>query len=240
MTEQDYQILLSAIIILIGLYLAFFKSYFKEKGKNLATLDDIGAITTIVENVKKENNTQLELMKKDLQLLSKSQIANYDDERKAIIEFMGEINTFYSSCIDVPIVSADPEGLAILLEKRSKNDSEFSKVQIKASNLSLFCENKEISNAVHPVMVKLTEIKGKTSIAITKAMAQARLQKHRSDIHLGNPSAENFKLFEQELEKGVKQHQEFLDLKLEHYKDYLTAYTPLHNLCKQYLKAKQV
>lgn len=52
METEEINLILEIIIIIGGLYLIFFKSYFKEKGKNLATLEDIGQITEKVEGVK--------------------------------------------------------------------------------------------------------------------------------------------------------------------------------------------
>ena len=60
---QTIQIIIEIIIVIIGLYLAFFKAYFKEKGKNLATKEDITEITQKIETVKNEIyfNTQSKL-----------------------------------------------------------------------------------------------------------------------------------------------------------------------------------
>lgn len=46
------QLVIQSLLLLFALYLAFFKSYFQEKGKNLATQEDIHRITSLVENVK--------------------------------------------------------------------------------------------------------------------------------------------------------------------------------------------
>lgn len=58
---------LEIVIIIGGLYLAFFKSYFTEKGKNLATFEDITGITTKIESVKEVFNTKIESIKSELQ-----------------------------------------------------------------------------------------------------------------------------------------------------------------------------
>jgi hypothetical protein len=53
--NMDFEIInlsLNVLIAIGGVYLIFFKSYFKEKGKNLATKEDIGVITTKIEEVK--------------------------------------------------------------------------------------------------------------------------------------------------------------------------------------------
>jgi chemotaxis protein histidine kinase CheA len=67
MEIQVVNIALNILILIGGLYLIFFKSYFKEKGKNLATFEDVEAITEKVENVKKDFNIKLEELKSELQ-----------------------------------------------------------------------------------------------------------------------------------------------------------------------------
>lgn len=61
---------LAAIILYsaINFVLIILVSYFKEKGKNLATKDDIADITSIVEAVKTEHQLRMESLKKDLQI----------------------------------------------------------------------------------------------------------------------------------------------------------------------------
>lgn len=66
MENQTVNIILDILIILIGLYLIFFKSYFKEKGKNLATFEDIGKITEKVETVKSTFQKLIENLRSDL------------------------------------------------------------------------------------------------------------------------------------------------------------------------------
>jgi hypothetical protein len=68
MKTEEINLILDIVIIIVGLYLAFIKSYFKEKGKNLATLEDIGKITNKVEEVKHDFYTKIEITKKDLEL----------------------------------------------------------------------------------------------------------------------------------------------------------------------------
>jgi len=46
------QLTISILTVLVGIYLAFVKSYFTEKGRNLATKQDISQITKEIETVK--------------------------------------------------------------------------------------------------------------------------------------------------------------------------------------------
>lgn len=68
MSKEVISIIINSSVLIIGFYLAFFKSYFQEKGKNLATSEDIQRITVQVEQVKKQFNGELELLKTQLSL----------------------------------------------------------------------------------------------------------------------------------------------------------------------------
>ncbi len=60
-------ILIVFISFIIGLFFrSFFPSYFKEKGKNLATKEDIEGITNKIERIRSEYSSNLELVKAEL------------------------------------------------------------------------------------------------------------------------------------------------------------------------------
>lgn len=80
----------------ISLYLAFFKSFITEKGKNLATKKDIGEITAIVGEVKNKFDSNLEYLKNRLNLYSESFHSIKSLERDALIE----INKKYSDWLN--------------------------------------------------------------------------------------------------------------------------------------------
>jgi len=66
MIIQLMSILRDILVITGVIYLIFFKSYFREKGKNLATLEDIEGITLKVEGVKKTFKENIENLRADL------------------------------------------------------------------------------------------------------------------------------------------------------------------------------
>jgi hypothetical protein len=80
---NNLQIILDIVLILIGLYLVFFKSYFSEKGKNLATKEDIGAITQEIETIKNE-----------VGIHSQIKLKYYFDQKKAAIDFLNSISVW--------------------------------------------------------------------------------------------------------------------------------------------------
>jgi len=92
MSKESIEIALNACVLLLCFYLAFFKSYIQEKGKNLATTEDIQKITVLVEQAKKQFNEDLELLKNHLSLYNQNFVDIKTLERNALIE----INTRYS------------------------------------------------------------------------------------------------------------------------------------------------
>lgn len=68
MDLQWVQFFIQLAILFVGCYIAFWKSYFTEKGKNLATVQDISQITELVESVKAEFAKETESLKSKLQL----------------------------------------------------------------------------------------------------------------------------------------------------------------------------
>jgi len=239
MTQQNIEIILDILLIIIGLYLAFFKSYFQEKGKNLATLEDIGKITKIIESVKQDNNTQLELIKTELALVSKTQLVIYDDERKAIIEFIGAITGFYESNINIPLESDTPEGFAYMQERIRVLDNDYGKVQIARSRLLLFCFDGKILEAISPVLLALADINGQTQAFRFNFLGKQKMVKHIEDTYIEFPHLTDMKKLNAQHSEKIKIHREFLDFSIKFYKDYLVNYNNLLFICKDYLKTKK-
>ncbi len=83
------QIILESALIILGFYLAFFKSYSEEKGKNLATKEDIAEITKKIENVKSE-----------IQLLTDRK-KNFEKEmRQSLLDYHSAFNTWYVNILE--------------------------------------------------------------------------------------------------------------------------------------------
>jgi len=96
MSQLFILIILQALTIVLGLYLAFFKSYIQKKGKNLATQEDIKKITKIIEETKIQFTADTEYLKNRLSLYSQSFQSIKTLERNAIIE----VNTKYSELLN--------------------------------------------------------------------------------------------------------------------------------------------
>lgn len=64
------QLIIIFLQIAIGLLSAYLLYYAQQKGKNQADKEDLKKLTEVVEEVKKKNNEEIELLKANLSLLT--------------------------------------------------------------------------------------------------------------------------------------------------------------------------
>jgi len=84
------QISFDIVLTILGLYLAFGKSYFSEKGKNLATKEDIGFITREIETVKNEIVFSIQ-RKSDFLKESKEVALAFNDNASFFIDYSSKV-----------------------------------------------------------------------------------------------------------------------------------------------------
>ncbi|MCX6351402.1 MAG: hypothetical protein NTX03_06045, partial [Bacteroidetes bacterium] len=164
----------------------------------------------------------------------------YDDERKAIIEFLGTVSEFYESNINIPNETNTTEGFAYMQEQIRTLEKEYSRVQIANSKLQLFCFESKILEAAKPVMTELAKIAGHTQMFRFKVLGNQRMTKLLEEQVRSSPNSmdTNYKI-----DIYYKEHnqtvEEFYKMKIDFYKDYIDMYSNLSLICKEYLKTKQ-
>jgi hypothetical protein len=96
---MDYNInfIFNLLMLFAVLYIAFLKSYSNEKGKNLATKEDIGEITKEVENVKQFFNESLEKLKSDLNLSTQIRFSLKSAEIEALLNLYEKYFVWFNS-----------------------------------------------------------------------------------------------------------------------------------------------
>lgn len=103
MTLIDYFILTGIQLIittLIGFWFKnYFPAYFKKKGENLATKEDIGEITKIVKYVEVNLNKELEKFKSDLSIEREFSTKRKFEERDAILKFWDSISILHLNLV---------------------------------------------------------------------------------------------------------------------------------------------
>ena len=93
MTQGDIQIVLEIVVICIGLYLALVKSYFQEKGKNLATKEDI-----------EETTKKIERVKSDVGILTQRKISLSAEKQNSLLDFNSKYAAWLNYILNVSII----------------------------------------------------------------------------------------------------------------------------------------
>jgi len=100
------EIIIDVLFLLGVLYLAFFRSYFQEKGKNLATREDIQKITSLVENVKTQ-----------LQYSLQAKLVLKREEHDALLNYYTRLYAWFHSINTFNFTGVTHENLNILDER---------------------------------------------------------------------------------------------------------------------------
>lgn len=82
------------LLVIISGFVQFIIAFFKEKGKNLATKDDIGKITNEIKIVESKFINQTEILKSQLSILTNVQTEISAIERNVIIDFNKQLFSF--------------------------------------------------------------------------------------------------------------------------------------------------
>ena len=140
------QIALQIILILIGLYLALVKSYFQEKGKNIATKEDIEEITQKVEKIKN-----------DLNYSTQTKLSIKAEEKKALIDFYEKYYQFQNYLFDVTLVGIHEDNKEKIRDIEEKIDELKSDYDIASAKMELLVDNEKFINDTK--LLKLNTIK---------------------------------------------------------------------------------
>ncbi|KAA9327232.1 hypothetical protein F0P96_18540 [Hymenobacter busanensis] len=131
------------VLFMLAMYQAFFKSYFTEKGKNVATQEDIAGITQQVEAVKNEFSKDLEQLRTDLQYKNQMRISLRGEEKKAIVECFEamEVLRHFSS---VKYLGYDEDNYEEIMSTIKKLDDYYTNYKIAEAKTKLYVGNSDL------------------------------------------------------------------------------------------------
>ena len=242
MSDTTIVILANAFISGLFVYVNnYFPSYFKKKGENLATKEDIEGITKIVEGVKLGNSKDFEIIKLELGIVSKSQEAIFDDERKSIIDFFGAVTSFYESNMDIQTIPYDSEGINIIREEIRNHQLDYAKLQVAHSSVLLFCSNDKLIELIKPVILSLLEFTKLTQVSRRKIEGKVELYISEKTFQDKHPEliVDRQPLLHELLDEIHNINIKYLESKSELFEGYFPKYRALLMECKGYLKARK-
>lgn len=132
------QIGLEALILFIfSLHVIFLQSYKKEKGKNLATKEDIEEITRKVEAVKN-----------DLQFSHQLKFSFKTEERNSLIECYEAYAVWYKTLVDFNIERFTIENFDILSDEKHKINSAYVNFINSQAKMVLYVKDGDLLNTL--------------------------------------------------------------------------------------------
>lgn len=132
------------LFIISGFLLYYFYPYLTKKGQNKADIQDSAQLTKIIESVKSEFSSKIELLRTDLQLMSNYRIEHRNEERKAIIEFHQYYNEWVNKGFMIDVVAYNLRNCPELLSKRTDLMGLNEKCILAQSKVELLVKNPEL------------------------------------------------------------------------------------------------
>ncbi len=148
MTQQEIGITLQISTVLLGLYLAFFKSYFQERGKILATKKDIDEITEKVEKVKS-----------DIGILTHKKITLSTEKQNALIDFNNKYSAWLNYIMHVSLNGNTETADNYILKVTDRLDQLFYDYIISEARIDVFFNtDDELINKKDEMNLKTIEL----------------------------------------------------------------------------------
>lgn len=195
---MNIEIILQILLILIGFYLAFFKSYFTEKGKNIATSEDIEDLTTKIESVKQKFIEKNSVLKSKLDLLTNLQIGHKNDERSALIQFHKSISKWLSMLTSGSINLINSYDNNEIERKMFDYNEAYQEVIAANSLLVLYVADEELDDAILQLKLKTLDL-----LSVNPMTTMINLKQNNNLVTI-NEQEVNF-------EKKAAKHEELLN-----------------------------
>lgn len=208
MTQSDIQLFLESLIVILGFYLAFYKSYFKEKGKNVATKEDIEEITKKIEKVKS-----------DVEILTHKKISLSNEKQNTLMDYNNKYASWLNYILNASIIG-DSNPASIFTEKvQERLDQLFNEVAISEAKFNVyFHSDQELIDLKNSIQLKTIELSNHFNISLVKAKKISNIL--NNVLNLPNSVPDNSYKMNQ-LDKHYSEqnnmHKEFQDQKLAMY-----------------------
>ncbi len=192
------------VTLLALLWFMFLKSYFGEKGKNLATKEDVAEITSLVESVKSQ-----------LQFFLQAKLSLRAEEHQALVDYFSKYSAWLSAITNFSIAGIHRDNTFQLSEIRSQLDAHKRDVELAAGKMQLFVENEHIRSRHGTLMIETLKFQGH---AQQLTLNIERLHLESKQMELSIPPHEQVQRYKELLEKEMKLYQQFNDEQLQMYK----------------------
>lgn len=134
------------LLLLVG-FLVFFKSYFSEKGKNVATKEDVAEITSKVEQVRAQ-----------AAIFTEARVSHRAEEAKALIDYFSKYAAWFSGLSDFnPTISSEAE-YESFADRQGLLASLARECELSAGKVEIFVGNEEIPVTHHRLYIATLDV----------------------------------------------------------------------------------
>jgi hypothetical protein len=162
------QLIIDGLLLLTTSYIAFFKSYIQEKGKNLATQEDIGRITSIVEEIKTGLNKEIELLKSNLLLYTQNKFSIKSAERDALFALSDAYAGWLYSLIRFSFSPYSVDNIEELDKVPLKFAEKLYELDLAQNHLKLFMHDYQLLELLKELIILTIELESITNSNIFK------------------------------------------------------------------------
>lgn len=151
---------LISLLTLLGLIILYFvirnllPGYFNQKGKDLATKEDISEITELVETVKHSFTKETEELKANLELLTNVQVGLASEERNAIINLNESYFFWLNALVDSGLGIEDDYDNSSIDKAKIQRNNLFRNFCNSETRLGLFVDNNNLKKAISSLKIE--------------------------------------------------------------------------------------
>lgn len=193
------------------MYLAFLKSYFQEKGRNLATKEDVEEITSKIESIKSQ-----------VQFSLQAKLSLRAEEHEALVAYYSKYGAWFLGIKDFSLTNVSEDNSERLSELRAELDSLERDFDLATSRMELFVENDDIQSQHGTLAIETLKYHAHAQ-QITFEFEQQFLKIRQ--MKLETPQEQQVERYRQLLQEQNDLYRKFKD---EH-KDFYTRLLPMVN-----------
>jgi hypothetical protein len=212
---ETIRIIYEALLGLLVIYVAFIKSYIKEKGKNLATKQDIGSITEIMEQTKHDFDLKTDKIKQQIQFLNQKKFSFIEEEKDSIINFYEVYYKLLNQLMNVSSTFISDLGSEEIIRINKLIDNLQIEFDSASGRLGLFYDSNELIEAQKNLVISTIELKKLVTIFFIDM--NLNLKKTKISEELPESQSKQDQIFDH-INKNLELSKTFYNERLEKYK----------------------
>lgn len=148
------QLTIIILQIIIGLLSAYLLYYAQQKGKNQADKEDLKKLTEVVEEVKKKNNEEIELLKANLSLLTDREKQIFSEEKEAIVIFFAQLNAWIWDSLNIYIYEYNHSNYQDISSRLIAMRDAYNKTNVTFSKVRLIVKDEDLIKSGHEAIMR--------------------------------------------------------------------------------------